>query len=361
MPEHKLMRRLLMLPGLLYGGIMQLRNFLFDTGIFKSSASPIPVISIGNISAGGTGKTPLTDYIVRYYIDRGIRTAIISRGYKRSTKGVQLVSDGRTIFLNSRQAGDESLMLAWKNRAAVVVVAEKRLEGIAFILKHFQERLPEVIILDDAFQHRQLQRDLNIVLINASSPIWSDRMLPAGNLREPAANIRRADLAVISKLSADENGEAIAAPLRKQHIPVMTSGIRSGKLIPFQTGGKNPSGQLHSETTCCFAVAGIANPDSFLRSLHQSGLVVSMHAFFKDHEEFPPRKLRDIITKARLHNLAVVTTEKDYYRIVGNRELMDIVSQAACYYLTIEPDIVEGKELLETMLDNVLKTRRTIR
>lgn len=357
---HKSPSSLLFFPALVYRGIIALRNLLFDTSIFRSSASPIPVVSIGNITAGGTGKTPMTDLIVNYYLKKGILPAVISRGYKRSTKGVQLVSDGKRVLLNSREAGDETVMLAWKNRAAVVVVAEQRRQGVEFIVKHFQEKTPDVIILDDAFQHRQIQRDLNIVLINASVPFWNDRMLPKGRLREPTKNIGRADLAVITKLRPNETGETLAAPLRKKGIPVIKSRIKTGKLVAIAPVDKTSSAPCDRSRTGFFAVAGIANPDSFLQSLIECGITVSMHTFFDDHEEFPLQELRNIIKKARSHNLAIVTTEKDYYRILGNTEQLALLTQIPSCYLTIEPDIFEGREILESMLDNVLKNRKTI-
>ena len=163
---------------LIYLSIVQLRNALFDRKLFKAWKSPIPVVSIGNLSAGGTGKTPLVDWVVKYYLSIGCKPAIVSRGYLRESKGVQLVSDGVRIMLSSREAGDETAMLAWNNPDAIVVVAEKRKDAVTYIASRFAKRLPGVIILDDAFQHRAIERDLNIAVINSAEPFRKAKMLP---------------------------------------------------------------------------------------------------------------------------------------------------------------------------------------
>jgi tetraacyldisaccharide 4'-kinase len=189
---------------MLYSSIVQLRNTLFDRKLFKSWKSPIPVVSIGNLSAGGTGKTPLVDWVVKYYLSIGCKPAIVSRGYLRESKGVQLVSDGQKILRSSKEAGDETAMLAWNNPDAIVMVAKKREDAVTYISKRFAQRPPSVIILDDAFQHRQIDRALNIAIINAEEPFLKAKMLPEGRLREPLKNLSRADLIVLNKITDQE-------------------------------------------------------------------------------------------------------------------------------------------------------------
>ena len=189
---------------LIYLSVAQLRNAIFDRKLFKSWRSPIPVVSIGNLSAGGTGKTPLVDLVVKYYLSIGCKPAIISRGYQRESKGVQLVSDGQKIILSSREAGDETAMLAWNNPDAIVVVSEKRKDAVTYIANRFAQRLPGVIILDDAFQHRAIQRNLDIAVINTSEPFKKAKMLPEGRLREPLKNLSRANLIILNKITDEK-------------------------------------------------------------------------------------------------------------------------------------------------------------
>ncbi|MBN1929112.1 MAG: tetraacyldisaccharide 4'-kinase, partial [Chlorobiaceae bacterium] len=211
--------------GAIYGMAMSLRNHLYDRGTFKSWRSPIPVVSVGNITTGGTGKTPLVDWIVKFYEASGIATAIVSRGYGRRTKGVQLVSDGKRMVLGSRDAGDETAMLAARNPGTIVVVAENRADGVRFLMREFAGRLPGVIVLDDAFQHRKIARDLDIVVINASAPRELEAMLPAGRLREPLDGLRRAGLIILGKITDDAKAAPLLARLERFGKPVLRSRI----------------------------------------------------------------------------------------------------------------------------------------
>lgn len=332
---------------LFYGTGISIRNKLFDTGIFQSHKAAVPVVSIGNITMGGTGKTPLVDFVIKYYSRKGLKTAILSRGYKRNTKGVGLVSDGSRVHLDSREAGDECAMLAHKNPGTIVVVAEKRKEGAGFIADHFAENLPDVIVLDDGFQHRQLYRDLDIVVIDSTAPFFEDRLIPAGRLREPCKNLDRADLLILSRITGTEQALRFEKKLRAAGKPLVKTGIRPGK--PVQFAG---SDVLQPERV--IALAGIGQPERFLESLQQSGMEVVFETFFGDHADFPIKKMNSVVQQAQLNDLSIITTEKDYHRLLSNRPTLEALSQAPCFYLPIEIDIIEGKELLEEMLDNVV-------
>ena len=329
---------------LLYGIGIAVRNRLFDLGAFHSYKAAVPVVSIGNITMGGTGKTPLVDYVVKYYTERGLTPAILSRGYKRSTTGVQMVSDGRKILLESHEAGDECAMLAHDNPGTIVVVAEKRKEGADFIARYFTGRLPDVIVLDDGFQHRQLYRDLDIVVVNSSAPFFNDRLIPAGRLREPLKNLDRADLVVLSKITDPEQAAMLQENLRSTGKLLVKTGIRPGK--PLQFAGPDAPHPVKA-----VALAGIGQPQNFLESLRHSGIEVISKAFFSDHANFPTHRLRSLVEEALNNDLSIVTTKKDYYRLLSNRPLLEMLSHVPCFYLPIEIDIIEGKELFEKMLD----------
>ncbi len=339
----------------LYSLIVQLRNTLFKWGVFRTWKSPIPVVSIGNLSAGGTGKTPLVDWIVKYYLSIGCKPAIVSRGYLRESKGVQLVSDGQKILLGSRKAGDETAMLAWNNPEAIVVVANKRKKAVMEITRRFPQRGPSVIILDDAFQHRQIDRALNIAIINAAEPFVQAKMLPEGHLREPLKNLSRADLILLNKITDKEQANVIIKELEKTGRPIVQARLKNGELVCF-------SGEFHTADEAILhknlnflAFAGIATPESFLDSLTKEGINVAAHHFFKDHEPYSAKKLHTVRRVAEAKGLSIVTTEKDYFRMLGQPELIRIITSRPCYYLKIEPDIFEGEATLKSMLLAVVK------
>ncbi len=329
---------------------MLLRNTLFDRHFFKAWQSPIPVVSIGNLSVGGTGKTPLVDWVVKYYLSIGCTPAIVSRGYRRETKGVQLVSDGQNILLGSRESGDETAMLAWNNPNAMVMVAEKRKDAITYIVKRFAKRLPSVIILDDAFQHRQIHRELNIALINASEPFFNAKMLPEGRLREPLKNLKRANLIVLNKISDPQKADTIEKKLDQTGKPVIKARLKTAELVCV-SGAFTTSEEARSmKEINAFAFAGISSPESFIESLKQEGVNIAAHRFFNDHAPYSVKKLQAIRKEAEAKGLSLITTEKDYFRMLGHPELIRIITARPCYYLKVETDIFEGKERLQQML-----------
>ncbi len=340
---------------LIYLSIVQLRNILFDRKMIKAWKSPIPVVSIGNLSAGGTGKTPLVDWVVKYYLSIGCKPAILSRGYLRESKGVQLVSDGVRIMLSSKDAGDETAMLAWNNPDAIVVVAEKRKDAVTYIASRFAKRLPGVIILDDAFQHRAIERDLNIAVINSAEPFRKAKMLPEGRLREPLKNLSRADLVIVNKITDEERAGSIMKEVEKTGRPVVKARVKNGELICFSGTFASSDEVPLPKTLSALAFAGIASPENFLDSLKTEGVNVAAYRFFRDHESFSAKKLQAVRREAEEKGLSLITTEKDYFRMLGRPELIRIITSRPCYYLKIETDIYEGKEILHSMLKAVIE------
>ncbi|MDT9546153.1 MAG: tetraacyldisaccharide 4'-kinase [Chlorobium sp.] len=335
---HKHPLSILLRPlGILYGLIADIRNALFDRGLFTPWRAPCPVVSIGNITAGGTGKTPMVDWTTKYFLSLGCRVAIISRGYGRNTKGVRLVSDGRHLLMNAREAGDETTMLAANNPEAIVVVAEKRREGARFIQKTFENFPPHVIILDDAFQHRQMARDLDIVIINASEPFFKARMLPEGRLREPLRNLARADIILLGKITDPDEADAIEQALTATNLPVLRTRV--------QTLGLQPAPDA-APPLPALAFAGIAAPEEFLASLRKTGAEVRAHRFFRDHQPFTSEMVRSLIREAQEKGLCLVTTEKDWFRLLGDPQLKELMEKAGCRYLKIETRLPEGDEKL---------------
>ena len=174
---------------------VRLRNMAFDHAWLITRELPCPVISVGNLTVGGTGKTPMVIYLAEKIQKMGFKPAILSRGYRRKGKGTTIVSDGRKPPLDYTESGDEPALMAQRLPKIPIVVDEIRFRGGTHLVRKFD---PDVVILDDGFQHRWLHRDLDIVLMDAASPFSDGKMLPAGRLREPPKNLKRADLVAIT-------------------------------------------------------------------------------------------------------------------------------------------------------------------
>ena len=299
--------RYILLPfGLLYGLVLQIRNRLFDWGILKSERFPVPVISVGNITAGGTGKTPFTIYLAQKTASRFKRIAIVSRGYGRSTRGVQLVAAQGQFYLSAEQAGDEPFLIARALPQAVVIVAEKRVEGIRLALEKFQA---ELIILDDAFQHRSAHRDLDILLINGREPWKGNFPLPAGTLREFKFNYKRAQMIIFTKL---ENGQA--APLLPRQIPFFNAAFRLSDVVDREN---RVIGEIDSfKERRIVAFSGIAHPQDFAAALEEQGVQVARAEGFRDHHAFSAADMRHLQKLAQAAGAeALLCTEKDMVKL----------------------------------------------
>ena len=200
----KLLLPFLFLGSVLYRLITDIRNLLFDLSIFKIHKFNIPIISVGNITSGGTGKTPFILYLIEKLSQHRNNIVVLSRGYGRDSKGIQVVSDGDGNIVGKDIGGDEPVLIATKFPKIPVLVSEKRYLGIEQAIQKFDAQL---ILLDDAFQHRYVKRDCNIVLVDANQPVQEDNILPLGNLREKKSNLNRTDIIVITKIRNEVNIE----------------------------------------------------------------------------------------------------------------------------------------------------------
>ena len=240
-----------------YSWITTTRNRLFDCGLIKSHIFSIPTICIGNISVGGTGKTPHTEYLVRLLKEK-FHTAVLSRGYGRKSKGYILAQENTPMSI----IGDEPFQIKSKFKHDInVAVCEKRVIGIEKLTKDAEET--EVILLDDAFQHRHVKAGLNILLIDSSHPIWQDCILPFGRMRESENGIRRADIAIITKCKnlTDEEKNFCRNHIKKiKDIPVFFSRMRYGELYPLFGCYKKEI----SQETDVLLVTGIARPEPLI-------------------------------------------------------------------------------------------------
>ena len=308
--------RLLLLPlSWIYGTITFFRNKCYDFGIFKSYKIPVKSICVGNLSTGGTGKTPHVDLLIELILKADKNVATLSRGYGRTTKGLREVK----ITSNATEVGDEPLFYKCKYSEQIkVVVAEKRKIGVDFILKNTPKT--DVIILDDAFQHRAVKAGLNIIISDYNHPFHSDFILPAGDLRESKSGIKRSDCIIISKCPIDLNAqkiEEIKAKINFASDLIFFSRIKYTALKPFRF-------EIAPNIENILLVAGIGNPTPLYKYLNKDYNVNLLQ--FNDHHVF---KASDIV---KIHqkfdtfangNKIIVTTEKDFMRLKNFEETLD--------------------------------------
>lgn len=344
----------------LYGMGVRFRNMLFDTGILESRSFPIPVISVGNITVGGAGKTPHVEYLIRLLCETK-RVSVLSRGYKRRTKGYLLASSSST----SLELGDEPYQMYLKyGRQVHVAVSANRCEGIERLCSDPETKDTDVILLDDAFQHRYVKPGVNILLVDYHRLIVYDKLLPAGRLREPKDGKRRADIVIVTKCPPD---------LRPMDFRVITKAlnlypyqklffttIEYGDLIPLFSNSRSLA---LSEITSDFEVlvlSGIASPQHLLYDIQKhTDNVIPMT--FRDHHLFTPKDIArinntfDSLSSKRI----IITTEKDAARLVGLDGLSDDVRNHI-YALPIKTTFLleQQEQFDEFILSYVLKNSK---
>jgi len=335
----------------LYAVPITLRNTLFDWGVLKQRAVNVPVISVGNLTVGGTGKTPLVEYIVRYLLALGRRVGVVSRGYKRRSKGVVVVSDGREIRVDARDAGDEPMQIASAFPQAIVVVGERRFDAA-------QEAVrlgAEVIVVDDGFQHRYLKRDLNIVVVDSTNDVTTEALLPAGKLREPLAGLRRADLVAFSH--ADEGTPDVLEPkLRK---------FFRGEFIRFCYRIRDVRRAKDDAVVSLDAVramrlvgfSGIGNHEAFIRQLNKERFMVVSDLRFADHHRYGDVDLSVMeYAVSAMHADAVITTEKDIVRLRAEKDIAQkLFDHHVVFYVGIDVEILGGKDILHACITQTLR------
>ena len=301
--------RLKLLPlSWLYLLIVKTRNFLYERGTFKSKELPCSVISIGNIVAGGTGKTPAAIAIAKKLKGYGMRVAVISRGYRsKNREEYAYVSDGEKLLLSPEEAGDEAHLLARALPGVFVIIGRNRFLAGFEAVKRWRV---DVIVLDDGFQHRQLARDLDIVTVDASLPYGTNRLLPSGTLREPKSSLKRADLILLTRVDQTGDVERIHAQLKKYapEVPIVES-IHAPRSLR-QIGSQSVLDLSFLVNKNVLAVCGIAHPESFLYTLQSLNVKSVALLDFFDHNDYTCEDFK-LMCQAALKADLVVTTEKD--------------------------------------------------
>jgi tetraacyldisaccharide 4'-kinase len=338
---------LLMPLSLLYETIVTLWIFLYAFGIKKvSNAEGVKVISIGNITLGGTGKTPIAIKLARDLSEKGKKTAITNRGYLReSTEAVQVVSNGKEILARYPEAADEALLCAEKLSGIPVISSPKRIDGIKTAKEKFGV---EVVILDDGFSHLAVARDLNLLVVDAQNPFGNGWIFPAGPLREPLGSLARADAVIVtrSNMLNDDELSRLREKLGKlsRGKPIFHADIVPGKIIPPGAGDPLAAGAFLDGKSVCL-LSGIGSPEQFDKSVTELGGTVVKHFVFGDHHRFTETELDEAIKTAG-DGAVVITTEKDFVRLPKQ-------FKEKFYRLTIEVKIKEEEEF-QTMVDSAL-------
>jgi tetraacyldisaccharide 4'-kinase len=334
----------------LFSGIVQLRLWLYHNRIFRDQPLGCLVVVVGNLTVGGTGKTPIVEMFARALLDRGRKVAILSRGYKSKAPPFwkkwwfwlnhtedappRIVSDGHTVLLDSELAGDEPYMLARNLPGVVVLVDKDRVKAGAFAIKRFG---CDTLVLDDGFQYLPLKGRLNLLLVDKTNPFGNGHLLPRGILREPIKHLKRASYVFLTKSKGvrDDELEAMirrfnpeAEIIECAHKPQYLQRLDNGERLPLTTlAGKHIG-----------AFSGIAAPESFEAFLRETGAKLDYTKRFLDHHRFTSDDLETVFSEAEDARVEMlITTEKDAVRLDPSRKI-----PVPCYYLRLEIEILRG-------------------
>lgn len=354
----------------LYNLIIFLRYFFYRIGIFKIRKLPCTVISIGNITTGGTGKTPLVRLLATACKERDLRALIISRGYKSKGKEAKIIFDGKELLVTPEEAGDEALMLSRVLPGIPIITGVDRYSAGRLALAEFQ---PDLILLDDAFQHWQLARSKDLVLIDATNPFGFGHLLPRGLLREPLKALKRADLFLITRVNAVEEeklAEIVGVVTRyNESAPVFMARYENKALRLYEEKGQSRKLEAdYLQGKKVLAFSGIGNPASFQQSLEGCGAEVIHHFIYPDHYQYTERDVEEMLGwPSRDYNLRrnagrdvevkpsskdvglLITTEKDLARL--DREMLSRLNDKYnLAVLEIEVNIDGEEEFLNHLL-----------
>jgi tetraacyldisaccharide 4'-kinase len=290
------------------------RRTLFDRGWLRPKRLPCPVLSIGNLTVGGTGKTPMTAFLAQRLQAAGCRVAILSRGYGGQTRGSNMVSDGQRLLLKYPAAGDEAILLAQEFPGIPVVTGVDRYQAGLLAWEKFR---PELLLLDDGFQHFQLYRDLDVVLLDATRPFGNGRLLPRGPLREPVETLRRPLLLVLTRYEPGRHQstwESVRAAFPAA--TVVRAAFELSYAVAYPGGRKIALTELAQMNLA--AMAGLARPEVFAASLEGVGVNLRHFMKFPDHHAFNTEELSEVAAETRRHGAeGLMTTAKDWVRLAG--------------------------------------------
>lgn len=358
-----ILRGILYLLSLIFERIVQLRLYLYRKRMFRERALGCLVVSVGNLTVGGTGKTPVVEKFARALQSGGRRVAILSRGYKsvpqrrrwldrlrrKNIDPPRVVSDGKALLLDSLTAGDEPYMLAHNLKDVIVLVDKDRVKSGRFAIDKWKV---DTLLLDDGLQYLHLKHRLDIVLVDRQAPFGNEFLLPRGTLREPPHNLRRASYVFITKNSGESN-DALRQRIRRYnrtaeiiecaHKPLYLQNVQTGERLPLE----------RLRNMFIGSICGIAAPESFEGALKQLGAHLDLAKRYIDHHYYTEAELKTFIARCIRRDLAmIVTTEKDAVRMP---RLPDAEVRVPIYFMRVEIEILSGHESWEHCVARICK------
>lgn len=337
----------------LWALVYRLRRFAYNYGLFSRKTFGVPIISVGNLTFGGAGKTPFILWLGQYFSSQQKKVMILTRGYKgKFEHSYGLLRGGRQIGFNPEDFGDEPLLLGRRLPTSSIVVGKKRSENLE---RYFESEKPDVVLLDDGHQHLQLNRNLNIVLFDALLSLDKYKVAPVGYLREGLTALRDADAIILSR--ADQVTREKIEAIKKYLSPYASPEILWGEVILKPNSLMNSDYQRVMDISelqgkSIFAFAGVASPHSFFNLIESFGATIVERRIFPDHHDFKSEEVESILQSARKNNLLVLTTEKDIVklrRVSADREIL---------FAEVDLHFISGEEEIKKKIQRVLKNER---
>lgn len=349
--RNNLLVKILLTPLMwLWESIYFIRRSFYDYGVLKQYSFEVPVISIGNLSFGGTGKTPFTLWLADYLHQKNNKVMILMRGYKGKLENSSgILEAGKKINPNPEDFGDEAIMLARRLENTTIVVGKKRSANLNY---YFPKVEPDVVLLDDGHQHIELKRKLNIVLFDATMPFSRYKVAPRGYLREGFSSLKDADLVIVGRV--DQVPSEKINQLKEMIVPYLPHDVTFAE-VGFRPCGLYNSAydkvmdleQLRGKKV--ILVAGVANPKSFFKTIENLGAEILVTESFPDHHYFKKEEIDALISYAKNEDAYIVTTEKDIVR------LKNIVEDEVIIFLQVELKFFSGEEEAKRVIDHCLK------
>lgn len=332
-----------------YAFIVALRNFLFDKGFFKSRKTGAKVISVGNLTVGGSGKTPLTVYLSNLLNGKKRKVGVLSRGYGRKTKGYILVSNGKEIKTAVEDCGDEIYLTVMECNVPAAV-SEDRVKGADAFIK---DTSVDTIVLDDAFQHRWIYRDLDLLIMEQKFLLCTEKfnctLLPTGNLREGFDSVKRADAIILNRKFSEKCEIPVRFNEYFENKKIFTAHYKSVGFFDVKTHSFYPISDFAGQKS--LVVCGIANPYSFLNALKQNNISTLDNLLFKDHKKYcgkEVQKIRKEFYSVNAHS--VITTHKDAVKLAQFSDQLDDID---IYYLKIEMEFDEKDDFDDFVINKI--------
>lgn len=351
------MKPLRFILSLLFRLIVFVRNQLYDNGLLKQKTLDCPVISVGNISSGGSGKTPIVEYLAEYFMTKGKFPAIVCKGYGRTDKDIKVAENtfrNQKMELTTENFGDEPLMLLENlssiSGKCIVVTGDNKIRTAKFTCSRFK---PDLIIIDDGFQHRTLDRDLDIAVTSQNE---SRHLIPLGTLREPRKNLKRADIIVVNEKFSRSDYTIVKNNYKTVKMKYEIKGI-------FNLRGENLK---NNKMTKASIFCGIADPKSFRQTVESLNFSITASRIFRDHHNYTEKDIEKIINDFKLASAdMILTTQKDFIRLknselilkkTNNNIYQELFHELPLFHIRIGVKLIDNTEILEKELELILRT-----